>query len=155
MLRLSLLTAVVVAAACVPDEDSSPPADGDDVSATLIMNDESGAPECFQAPFCDPLSPDCPATEQCIPSGTDFACAANVEGTEQLGPGSPCSADLACQAGLACLPVFVSGCSGALGCCIALCELDAPQCEAGFSCAPYYSDAVPICYGSVGVCVEG
>ncbi|MEM6996329.1 MAG: hypothetical protein AAF721_37830 [Myxococcota bacterium] len=155
--RAAIGWAVALCLACVPD-DLDPDDDGgaDDAAATLVMGETGELPPCFELPLCDPLSPECPGTQMCLPEGEVFTCAAPLEGTEQLGLGDPCDGGLSCQAGLACLPIAVTGCSGSAGCCIALCELDAPQCAGGFSCSQYFSQGTAsTCYASVGVCVEG
>lgn len=123
--------------------------------ATGAGDGTAGGPqECFESPECDPLSSECPGTELCISEGSVFRCVAPLEGTEMVGLGDACDGPLACQGGLACLSVPVTGCSGAPGCCVALCELDAAQCPAGTDCTPLNSDPSPSCYDNVGVCIE-
>lgn len=143
--------------ACTPDASPEPPMPdtGADGAGTLILDDSDGGPQsCFVLPECDPLSPDCEGDELCVQMDAAFMCVPTVEGTEQLGLGEPCAGALSCQLGLACLSLSLTGCTGAPGCCVAFCDLTAPDCPDGLSCVPVDSDPAPGCYDEVGVCVE-
>ena len=157
MRRLGIVGAWAVLA-CTPDASPEPPMPdtGADEGADTLALDESddGPSSCFVLPQCDPLAPACDGSELCIPTDAEFTCVPTVEGTEQVGLGEPCAGALSCQQGLACLSLTLTGCTGAPGCCVAFCDLTAPDCSDGLSCEPYDTNPSPSCYDDVGVCVE-
>ena len=143
-----------VLAGCIGDDAGTPPQGSADGTVGMVATDGGGPAECFVSPTCDPLSPSCPGAEVCVSSQAGFSCTAPTEGMTALGAGEPCDGPVACSEGLACLSLPVTGCTGAPGCCVALCELDSPDCGAGFSCQSFFSGPPPPCYDNVGVCIE-
>ena len=112
-------------------------------------------------PSCDPLAPDCPGEEVCIPltDGTGFSC--NPSSGGGMAPnGTPCNYINDCNAGLVCADAAVNpACdSSASGCCTEVCALDAAEntCAGaadGQVCEPFYeAGTVPPGYENVGLC---
>ena len=111
-------------------------------------------------PSCDPLAPDCPGEEVCIPltDGTGFSC--NPSSGGGMAPnGTPCNYINDCNAGLVCADSTINpACDGsATGCCTELCDLSGMNTCAGAAegqvCEPFYEmGATPPGYENVGLC---
>jgi hypothetical protein len=110
-------------------------------------------------PACDPLAPDCPGEEVCIPltDGTGFSC--NPSSGGGMAPnGTPCNYINDCNAGLVCADAVVNpACdSSASGCCTEVCALDATEntcagAAEGQVCEAFY-EMPPPGYENVGLC---
>jgi hypothetical protein len=123
----------------------------DEGNEGTVAADGTTVEECFLPPHCDPLSPNCANGEICSANQGTFDCTVVPEGTELVGDGEECGA-ASCEEGLVCSAIPVPGCSGGVGCCVPLCDLEQPQCSAGMSCSAYYSEGSSQCYANVGVC---
>lgn len=111
---------------------------------------------------CDPLVQDCDPGQACLPewssNAAEWVCAAEYsfdEGQEF----DPCAFSNVCDPGLMCWdPGAAIECAGAeTGCCLALCDLGAPQCNGeGAECTPFYEvieGQAPPEFADVGLCV--
>lgn len=115
------------------------------------------------APSCDPLAPNCPAQQVCLPDGLWWTCA--PDGSGDMGAyGDPCDFLNECDPGLVCqgssaLPPGLP-CDGATDCCTELCDLSDPlgdaQCTGaaeGQACESWYGPGqAPAPYENLGVC---
>lgn len=122
-----------------PMEQDSEAMDGDD-------------PVCIG--LCKPLEQDCGPGSSCLPDQPGFSCQGRP-GADGLHRGlhDACEAgSQTCDPGLVCLPVMVPGCTGSSGCCVAMCNVDDPECTEGTTCHPIF-DASLMCFEDVGVCV--
>lgn len=113
-------------------------------------------------PRCDPLAQDCAhANEVCYPTfGGDWACAPDASGDAGTW-GDPCEYVNACDAGTVCIGAQALGdCTGAVGCCAALCDHTDPSSDATcaaldptMTCEPWYLPGLaPAGHADVGVC---
>lgn len=113
-------------------------------------------------PGCDPIAPDCPMTQACLPLQGDFGCLPDASGDEgQVG--DACQYINACDPGNYCADaVDVPGCDPREeGCCTAFCDVDAPDtCDAlvpGTACVPILPDGEqPPCFATarIGGCMR-
>ena len=108
-------------------------------------------------PDCDPLAPDCPNMELCIPGpmGDGFVCVLDDSG-DMGQQNDPCDVPNACDSGLACFPPdFASECDPmAPGCCLPFCDLTNPTCtNQGAACIGWYEPGMaPPGFENVGIC---
>ena len=105
---------------------------------------------------CDPLDVDaCAASDGCYPINDGFACAPDASGDEG-GLFEPCKFVNLCDSGLVCSNPEKSGdlCeSGVAGCCLPVCDLNAPACPSMTACTPFYNDGqAPPLFDHIGVC---
>ncbi len=103
-------------------------------------------------PWCDPLQDACFELGECLPIGGGFEC---VSTSSDLGGlGDACGAGALCGGGLYCGDSSVdSGCAQDVpGCCLPLCDLDAPMCVAGTVCKPWFEGAPPAGFEDLGYC---
>ena len=110
---------------------------------------------CF--PTCDPLLPDCPGTDLCIPAVDDFYCTPDASGDDgQLN--DPCEFANACDKGLLCLNTATASAAcqqGSQGCCQPFCKFpDSPCPNPDQQCLQWFAPMQPIPPGSedIGVC---
>lgn len=117
--------------------------------STCFVRDYGEEHYCF--PNCDPLGQGCSNGWPCLPSLDDgFVCAPYPLG--DLSHGEPCEYSVQCAEGLHCALPAPSICGDAPdGCCLPLCDLDAPDCRAPTVCEPWYDDP-PAGNEHVGVC---
>jgi hypothetical protein len=152
-IRLLVLLPLLVPGCLIGDDGS-----GDSGSDDMLAMEEGTAAtgsmdggECFVAPHCDPLAPDCVDGEICSASQGSFDCTPVPEGTELANEGEECGA-MSCGEGLVCVAVAVPGCEGGTGCCLPVCDLEQPQCPNGRVCTTFLSEGSTQCYAHVGVC---
>ncbi len=116
---------------------------------TCVMANDGVLPVCL--PQCNPLIVDCPEAQVCIPSIDVFACAPDAS-----GPGgglfSTCTGGNTCDPGLVCADAKNSAqCGGSSDqCCLAMCDLDQPDCPPGQACNPWFQGG----FMDVGVCAD-
>ncbi len=116
---------------------------------TCVMANDNVLPVCL--PECNPLIVNCPEAQVCIPSVDVFACAPDAS-----GPGgalfSNCTGGNTCDPGLVCADAKNSAqCGGSSDeCCLAMCDLDQPDCPAGQACNPWFLGG----FMDVGVCAD-
>lgn len=137
---------------CVKLCTGSPDAPICDVPNTrCLMPDDGFENVCLDLDFCDPLLQDCPAGDPCVPYYYDtdhFACTTPWEDKQEF---DACWHVDSCVPGLACVgSEFAVECvpdvsGGKLsGCCLAYCDLSAPNCVgAGAQCIPWSTDGMP------------
>lgn len=133
------------------DQGDAGSEDGPAMGEGTVAADGTTVEECFVPPHCDPLAPNCADDEICSANLGTFDCTVVPEGTELAGEGEECGA-ASCDAGLVCSPLAVPGCSGGVGCCLPLCDLQQPQCAMGSACVTYFAEGESQCYEDVGVC---
>ena len=121
----------------------------DEPGKTCVMANNGVLPVCLRG--CNPLFVDCPEAQVCIPTVADFACAPDAS-----GPGgglfSACAGGNTCDLGLVCADAKnAAQCDASSDeCCLAMCDLDQPDCPAGQACIPWFQGVFP----DVGVCVD-
>lgn len=154
--HLLLVLGALLGGCLIIGDDGDAGDDGTTSSATAgdLTGGATGG-DCFSPPSCDPLAPSCADTDKCIPNDGGFTCVAVPPGTVEAGLGDPCSGALSCGAGLVCSAGTIPDCVGGEGCCVAVCDLGAPQCPTGQTCSPYASPGSSLCYEDVGLCVVG
>ncbi|MDC0719673.1 hypothetical protein [Nannocystis bainbridge] len=142
---------------CVKFCSGSPDAPSCDVAGTActIVND---GVLILCLPMCDPLLQNCTGTDLCIPNPMDpnsFICVLDASG-DAGQEFTPCEYANACDAGFYCLnPELATECDPmALGCCLAFCDISAPECAgANADCLPWYEEGMaPPGFENVGVC---
>lgn len=97
---------------------------------------------------CDPLAPSCAGDTTCaVTDGKPPVCLPSAFELP-TGQATPCVYSLGCGDGFACMPATaVEGCADPATCCTAVCDLEAPACEAAVpACTPI--DGIP----GVGAC---
>lgn len=151
--RTSSTCLVVSLLLCLPgclEEYPSP-----DLGEPEVLEPEEpeGPEECVE--LCDPVEPDCPAGEGCLPDAERFRCQALTQDGVRLSLHDACEpSSQNCDPGLMCLPVAVPGCVGGAGCCVSFCDVNRPECSPDTSCIPYFESSAT-CHQEVGVCVIG
>lgn len=106
---------------------------------------------------CNPLAPDCPNAELCIPQpmGERFVCVPDASGDKGL-QNDACGAPDACDPGLLCVPpaLAVECDPMAAGCCLPICDLSSPVCtNKGAECLAWYEAGMaPEGLENVGLC---
>jgi hypothetical protein len=105
---------------------------------------------------CDPRLEDCGAGEECTAVFADFpvpwiSC---LPDKGEVTAGEFCDPPSLCGDGLACVAEGLAPCAiEALPCCTPFCDLDAPACPDGLTCAPW-SDPPQPGLESLGVCLS-
>jgi len=126
-----------------PDDPAEQESDGAD--------EDGAASVCIEQ--CKPLEQDCGPGQACLPDQPGFSCVTLQGGGTHLGLHEPCDAgSQPCDAGLVCLQVLVPGCSGGTACCVAICDMEDPQCTDDTVCEPFFAPS-QMCYEDVGACV--
>lgn len=126
-----------------------------DPNATCVICQECNPSVCL--PGCDPLAPDCPADEVCIPSSYDdtFFCVVDASG-DAGQVFDPCEFVNACDPGLMCAgSELASECDPTIsGCCLPFCDLTAADCPGqGQTCLPWFEPGMgPPDLQNLGVC---
>jgi hypothetical protein len=145
----------VCVAFCVGSIDAYSCASADKI---CDISNNGTLPLCL--PSCDPLAPDCPGDEVCIPLTDDTGFSCNPSSGGGMAPnGTPCNYINDCNAGLVCADSAVNpACDGsASGCCTEICDLSGANTCAGAAegqvCTPFYEmGATPPGYENVGLC---
>lgn len=137
---------------CVPLCSGSPAAPVCPADLVCTITNNNTLALCL--PICNPLVPtDCAPGNGCYLVQGQFTCAPDASG--QLGePGDPCEFINACDPGNSCVSAeLVPGCVGS-SCCTPFCDVLAPECPDGSSCADLFSpgDAPAACVENVGLC---
>jgi len=146
--RLAFFLLVPWASAC---EDELP-----ERGAPIEHEDEGDELEetvCIEE--CYPIKQDCEPGKACLPADPGFVCRempSVIEGTRR-GLHDTCEVgSQTCNAGLLCLQVAAPGCNEGRGCCVAICDVDTPECPESTECYPIF-EAAQMCYPNVGACV--
>mgnify|MGYP001357911033 CR=1 FL=1 len=120
------------------------------------VQDGEGLGICY--PACDPVDPSvCGPGEGCYPISRGMVCAPDASGRDGA-QGDGCEFVNDCDPGTLCAGGdALDGCTGTLGCCTAVCDLNAPSCPDGLVCTPYYDGSDPESVPGlehVGVCLD-
>ncbi|MCB9705225.1 MAG: ribulose phosphate epimerase [Myxococcales bacterium] len=102
----------------------------------------NGVP-AFCLPLCDPLLPECPGDDTCLPIDDWFVCVDDASEPDAGADGDPCWSANACDPGLLCMNgESIPGCQ-TTGCCASFCDLEEPTTcplkDQGAECVPYYA----------------
>lgn len=111
-------------------------------------------------PTCCPIEQDCPEGQACYPINDTFSCAPDASG-DGGGFGDSCEFINVCDPGLVCLASDVlppgQPCSGAGGCCTAMCETNKTSCsllDPALECTPWYDEGTaPAGLELIGACM--
>lgn len=115
------------------------------VGETCVVPGLGGIGVCQET--CDPIDGACPGTQACMPAGFGFAC--HVAEPKSLE--GECFAASHCAAGSVCIDAPQCGDDGE-SCCVPYCDLDAPDCPDGQTCADFGSP-LPA-HENVGYCAD-
>ena len=147
--RLAFLLLVPAAPACEDDHsEGDPPLEVEDEGDEL-----EEAPLCIEE--CYPIKQDCGPGKACLPANPGFSCQSTPSVADGMRRGLHDACEVGsqtCNAGLLCVQAAVPGCSGGSGCCVAICDMLAPECTDDTVCYPIY-EAAQMCYPNVGVCL--
>lgn len=119
------------------------PSCADPDAICLVANGEDVINLCV--PRCDPLGTDCDAGLGCYPIDGGFACLPPGVGLLPVAENT-CALLSECEPGTACTDDASACLDGAEPCCAAYCDLAAPVCAKGLSCADVLAEP------SVGLC---
>lgn len=148
-IRLAVLLLASSAPAC---EDDLPDR-GDPIEQESEGEDLEDADVCVEE--CYPIKQDCGPGWACLPDNPGFSChslPALAEGPRRKLHDACEVGSQTCEPGLVCMQASVPGCDGNSGCCVAICDINEPECTEGTSCYPIFEPAY-MCYPNVGVCV--